>query len=138
MCGTAPGPEDTVVVGCVKDEGGSVDMMEKGVMNVKYDVTKNKAVKVWMKLKSGLFGWRTRRTAIRRVTNLERSTPLTLAENFVIGDKYEKKNILVKPIKRKFDFGGVSGESESKEKDCDLEREDYDERRTVAKKLRTF
>ena len=62
---------------------------------------------------------------------------MTLAENFVIGDKYEKKNILVKPIKRKFDFGGVSGESESKEKDCDLEREDYDERRTVAKKLRT-
>ena len=137
VCGTAPGPEDTVVVGCVKDEAGYVDIVEKGVMNVKYDVTKNKAVKVWMKLKSGLFGWRTRRTAIRRVKNLERSTPLTLSENFVIGDKYEKKNILVKPIKRKFDFGGVSGESESKEKDCDLEREDYDERRTVAKKLRT-
>ena len=136
VCGTAPVQEDTAVVRCVKDEEGYVDMVEMGVMNVKNEVTRNKAVKVWVKLKSGLFGWRTRRTAMRRAKDLEQSTPLTLAENFVIGVKNEK-NIQVKQRKRKFDSGGVLGESESKKKDCDLEREDYAEKRTAAKKLRT-
>ena len=145
VCGTAPVQEDTAVVRCVKEVEGYVDMVDMGVKNLKNDVknkknevTRNKAVKVWVKLRSGLFGWRTRRTAMRRAKNLEQSTPLTLAENFVIGVKNEKNNIQVKQIKRKFDSGGVLGESESnKKKDCDLEREDYAEERTAAKKLRT-
>ena len=56
VCGTAPVAEATAVVWCVKDEEGHVDVVEKDVMTVKNVVTRKKAVKVWVKLKNGLFG----------------------------------------------------------------------------------
>ena len=145
VCGTAPVAETTAGVGCVKDEEGYADVMddvvdvvedvvEKGVMTVENVVMRKKAVKVWVKLKNGLFGWRTRRTAIRRTKNVERLPPLALAENFIIDEKNGKDNI---QTKSKFNSGGVLGESKSESKDCDLEREDYAKGRPAAKKLRT-
>ena len=98
------------------------DVVKKGVMTVENVVTRKKAVKVWVKLKNGLFGWRTRRTAIRRIKNVERLPPLALAENFII-DKENGKDII--QTKSKFNSGGVLGESESENIDCDLEQEDY-------------
>ena len=66
VCGTAPVPEDTAVVRCVKD----VDVVKKDVMTVHTEVTRKKVVEV--KLKNGLFGWRNRRTAMKRAKNVER------------------------------------------------------------------
>ena len=56
------------------------------------------------------------------ILNVERTTPLTLAENFIIDEENGKDNI---QTKSKFNSGGVLGESESENIDCDLEQEDY-------------
>ena len=120
----------TQVVRCVKDEEGHVEM---GMMSVRNGVTRKNAVKVWTKLRNGLFGWRSKCKAKRRTGGVEQVTPLTLAENLGI-DKNGGTQI---QIKRKLDSGGVSRERESKDQDCDLEGTDYGDRRNAAKKFKT-
>ena len=71
---------------------------------------------------------------MRRTQNVEQTTPLTLAENFVIDEENGKNNI---QTTSNFNSGGVLGERKSENIDCDLEREDYAKGRPAAKKLRT-
>ena len=92
------------------------------------------AVKVWTKLRNGLFGWRSKCKAKRPTGGVEQVTPLTLAENLGI----DKNGGTQLQTERKLDSGGVLRERESKDEDCDLERMDYDDRITAAKKLKTI